>query len=143
MTDDSRNYAPHVDSHLQVNLGALGTVNFSRYLLFHVEGQLNQPHGLFSAQNMLRDAHFAGLDTCRSHVSIADSFDFLNAMLHAEVVIQTKKIVEHGHDILTLHAHDGVKVTNVKKEDGDIILRFGHCVLALSHLRFDKIRHKY
>jgi len=72
---------------------------------------------------VLVDLAFAELETSSDHVLLANSFDFLEAVLVAQVVESAVSFIEELNQVLAVvSAHNLVKVFNVDEHDCDFAL---------------------
>ena len=86
---------------------------------------------------------FTGLDSRGCHVGVADGFDFLDGILDAEIIVDSKNRIEHRNDEDSLFFHYRVEVANIAKQNSYIILGFLHGVLAVANLVLHEFRDEY
>ncbi len=94
MTNNT-SYNP-TDMYTNFNFYLISFTVFSSYnMTNHIMSQIYQSHGLLCSKHMLWNFCFTRLDTCGSHVCVSDGFYLLNTMLKTEIIINSKKWIQH------------------------------------------------
>lgn len=121
--DNSSDHVSTVDSDFDFHLVALAVLETAN-LLLHIKGKLDESFSFGDSADVISEQLIAFGDASSSHVGVANSFDFLDSVLDAEVVVDPEERVEDDDDVLSFLFDDAIEVADVAEEDGDVEFDF-------------------